>query len=74
MWFLAQKTERAQDDLSAVDDWRAVRRELMLGPVVHLLYSPRGWPTVARCYAEEMLGPGRGDALLATLRRLRWWR
>jgi SAM-dependent methyltransferase len=74
MWFLAQKTGDVRDRPTAVDDWRAVRRELMLGPFVHLLHSPRGWPTVARYYAEEVLGPGRGDALLAGLRRVRWWR
>jgi SAM-dependent methyltransferase len=74
MWFLAQQTGQVHDALSEIDDWRRVRRELVIGPLLHLLHSPRGWPTVARCYAEEFLGPGRGDALLAGLRRLRWWR
>lgn len=70
LWFLARRTETVVE-ITATDRWRGVRRALVLGPLRHLLSSPRGWPTVLQGYAEYLLGAGCGDALLAWLRRWR---
>jgi SAM-dependent methyltransferase len=74
VWFLAKKTGRVQAAPTQREDWRAVRREILVHPLRHLVASPRGWPTVARCYLEEFAGPGVAAAAVRGARRLRFWR
>jgi SAM-dependent methyltransferase len=74
VWFLAQKTGQPRPRPAEREDWRAVRRRIFLHPLRHVISSPRGWPTVLRCYAEELGGTAAGNAAetaLAWLRRRR---
>jgi SAM-dependent methyltransferase len=71
IWFLARKTGEVEPRSGGSENWREVRRTLMLHPLRHLFASPRGWPTVAQCYVEELAGPRVAAGAISLGRRLR---